>query len=200
MRRAGEWACHFWPVYCSFQVIAVFKSNHATAEAEPCTSGSPTMHFGERNHASCGVQPCKLPSGTMQVCECMVALTRVHPWDFSWTFLHGFGGKRKVDANIPRARARAPCLIGLQSLPCTEQCRCAVTFMLTAKWAGVSWAFVFDAILVSFTARQTPCPVCFPSRYSTENGGLLPRFFRPPNEPYQKMGKLQGYGMRTLTF
>ena len=24
-----------------------------------------------------------------------------------------------------------------------------------------------------------------------KNGGRLPRFFRPPNEPYQKMGKLQ---------
>ena len=32
------------------------------------------------------------------------------------------------------------------------------------------------------------------SRYSTENGGRLPRFFRPPNESYQKMGKLQKSG------
>jgi hypothetical protein len=29
------------------------------------------------------------------------------------------------------------------------------------------------------------------SRYSTENGGRLPLFFHSPNEPYQKMGKLQ---------
>ena len=49
---------------------------------------------------------------------------------------------------------------------------------LPMKWA--SWAFAFDAIFV-----------CFASRYSTENGGRLPRFFRPPIESCQKMGETQ---------
>jgi hypothetical protein len=30
---------------------------------------------------------------------------------------------------------------------------------LSMKFA--SWAFAFDAILESFTARQPPCPVCY---------------------------------------
>ena len=49
----------------------------------------------------------------------------------------------------------------------------------------------FDAILVSFTARQPPCLVCFASRYSTEDGGRLPLFLPPLVRPNQKMDKLQ---------
>ena len=72
MRRAGVWTCHFGAQ------IAVFKSNHATPEAEPCTSESPTMHLRESNHASCRAEPCKLWSPTMQVAERNHALLRVH--------------------------------------------------------------------------------------------------------------------------
>jgi len=69
--------CHFGAQ------IAVFKPNHATLEAEPCTSASGTMQVAESNHALARVQPCKLPSGTMQVCECMVPLARFHPLNIS---------------------------------------------------------------------------------------------------------------------
>jgi hypothetical protein len=53
------------------------------------------------------------------------------------------------------------------------------------KWVNTlpmkfaSWAFAFDAILVSFMARQPPCGLFFAIRYSTENGGRLPHFSPP---------------------
>jgi len=68
------------------------------------------------------------------------------------------------------------------------------------KWANTlpkklaSWAFAFDAILVSFTARQPPCLLILQIGILPKKGGRLPRFSTPPSEPNQKMGKLQPGG------
>ncbi len=73
------------------------------------------------------------------------------------------------------------------------------------KWVNTlpiklaSWAFKIgelgfrlrrDSGIIHGAATSLSC-LLSASRYSTENGGRLPRFFRPPIEPYQKMGKLQ---------
>jgi hypothetical protein len=52
-----------------------------------------------------------------------------------------------------------------------------------------SWAFAFDAILVSFTVRQPPC-LFSQVGILPKNGGRLPRFSTPPSEPNQKMGNV----------
>jgi hypothetical protein len=54
-----------------------------------------------------------------------------------------------------------------------------------------SWAFAFDAILVSFMARQPPCLVCFASRYSTEKRRAVAALFPAIGQTLSKMGKLQ---------